>query len=75
MASTTRTTKGTKGGPVTDAEYRALAQFRRALRSFFTSLKKPPKQPASPLPNTNSCSLSAVRTVTGPPPSERSLTG
>jgi DNA-binding MarR family transcriptional regulator len=25
---------GTKGGPVTDAEYRALAQFRRALRSF-----------------------------------------
>jgi DNA-binding MarR family transcriptional regulator len=25
---------GTKGGPVSDAEYRALAQFRRALRSF-----------------------------------------
>lgn len=25
---------GTRGGPVTDAEYRALAQFRRALRSF-----------------------------------------
>jgi DNA-binding MarR family transcriptional regulator len=24
----------TKGGPVSDAEYRALAQFRRALRSF-----------------------------------------
>jgi DNA-binding MarR family transcriptional regulator len=28
------TQKGTKGGRVTDAEYRALAQFRRALRSF-----------------------------------------
>ena len=25
---------GTKSGPVTDAEYRALAQFRRALRTF-----------------------------------------
>ncbi len=25
---------GTRGGPVSDAEYRALAQFRRALRSF-----------------------------------------
>lgn len=25
---------GTRGGAVTDAEYRALAQFRRALRSF-----------------------------------------
>lgn len=25
---------GTKRGPVTDAEYRALAQFRRALRTF-----------------------------------------
>jgi DNA-binding MarR family transcriptional regulator len=25
---------GTRGGSVTDAEYRALAQFRRALRSF-----------------------------------------
>jgi DNA-binding MarR family transcriptional regulator len=25
---------GTKGGPISDAEYRALAQFRRALRSF-----------------------------------------
>ncbi len=25
---------GTKGGPVSDAEYKALAQFRRALRSF-----------------------------------------
>jgi DNA-binding MarR family transcriptional regulator len=25
---------GTKGGPVTDAEYRALAQFRQALRAF-----------------------------------------
>lgn len=32
MAFTTQT--GTRGGPVTDAEYRALAQFRRALRSF-----------------------------------------
>ena len=30
----TSTTTGTRGGPVTDAEYRALAQFRRALRSF-----------------------------------------
>jgi DNA-binding MarR family transcriptional regulator len=26
--------RGTRGGPVTDAEYQALAQFRRALRSF-----------------------------------------
>ena len=32
MAFLTHT--GTKGGPVTDAEYRALAQFRRTLRSF-----------------------------------------
>lgn len=32
MAFTTQT--GTRGGPVTDAEYHALAQFRRALRSF-----------------------------------------
>lgn len=32
MASPSQT--GTRGGPVTDAEYRALAQFRRALRSF-----------------------------------------
>ncbi|MBV9661723.1 MAG: winged helix-turn-helix transcriptional regulator [Acidimicrobiales bacterium] len=32
MTVTTQT--GTRGGPVTDAEYRALAQFRRALRSF-----------------------------------------
>jgi DNA-binding MarR family transcriptional regulator len=30
----TTTAAGTKGGPVTDAEYRALALFRRALRSF-----------------------------------------
>ncbi|HET9732353.1 MAG TPA: MarR family winged helix-turn-helix transcriptional regulator, partial [Acidimicrobiales bacterium] len=30
----TPSTTGTRGGPVTDAEYRALAQFRRALRSF-----------------------------------------
>jgi DNA-binding MarR family transcriptional regulator len=30
----TSTQSGTKGGPVTDSEYRALAQFRRALRSF-----------------------------------------
>jgi DNA-binding MarR family transcriptional regulator len=30
----TATQTGTRGGPVTDAEYRALAQFRRALRSF-----------------------------------------
>lgn len=28
------TQAGTRGGPVTPAEYRALAQFRRALRSF-----------------------------------------
>lgn len=28
------TQTGSKSGPVTDAEYRALAQFRRALRSF-----------------------------------------
>jgi DNA-binding MarR family transcriptional regulator len=36
-ASTSKVTtarKGTRGGPVTDAEYRALARFRRALRSF-----------------------------------------
>lgn len=32
MAMASRT--GTRGGPITDAEYRALAQFRRALRSF-----------------------------------------
>ena len=32
MATATQT--GTRGAPVTDAEYRALAQFRRALRSF-----------------------------------------
>jgi DNA-binding MarR family transcriptional regulator len=32
LALSTQT--GTRGGPVTDAEYRALAQFRRALRSF-----------------------------------------
>ncbi len=32
MTLTTQT--GTRGGPVTDAEYKALAQFRRALRSF-----------------------------------------
>ncbi|HET9076462.1 MAG TPA: helix-turn-helix domain-containing protein [Acidimicrobiales bacterium] len=32
MATASRT--GTRGGPITDAEYRALAQFRRALRSF-----------------------------------------
>lgn len=30
----TTTLAGTRGGPVTDAEYKALAQFRRALRSF-----------------------------------------
>lgn len=30
----TATPTGTKGGAVTDAEYCALAQFRRALRSF-----------------------------------------
>ncbi len=30
----TTTLVGTRGGPVTDAEYKALAQFRRALRSF-----------------------------------------
>ncbi len=30
----TTTAAGTKGGPVTDSEYRALALFRRALRSF-----------------------------------------
>jgi DNA-binding MarR family transcriptional regulator len=28
------TVTGTRGGAVTDAEYKALAQFRRALRSF-----------------------------------------
>jgi DNA-binding MarR family transcriptional regulator len=33
-SSTPSTQTGTRGGPVTDAEYRALAQFRRALRSF-----------------------------------------
>jgi DNA-binding MarR family transcriptional regulator len=32
MPTDTRT--GTKGGAVSDAEYRALAQFRQALRSF-----------------------------------------
>jgi DNA-binding MarR family transcriptional regulator len=32
--ATTRVRTGTRGGPVTDAEYHALAQFRRALRSF-----------------------------------------
>ncbi len=30
----TGTQAGTRGGPVSDGEYRALAQFRRALRSF-----------------------------------------
>lgn len=30
----TRVKAGTTGGPVTDAEYRSLARFRRALRSF-----------------------------------------
>jgi DNA-binding MarR family transcriptional regulator len=30
----TATSTGTRGGAVTDAEYRALAQFRRALRAF-----------------------------------------
>jgi DNA-binding MarR family transcriptional regulator len=34
MSMATATPTGTRGGPVTDAEYRALAQFRRALRSF-----------------------------------------
>ncbi|MBO0732373.1 MAG: winged helix-turn-helix transcriptional regulator [Acidimicrobiaceae bacterium] len=33
-SSVVRPPGGTRGGPVTDAEYRALAQFRRALRSF-----------------------------------------
>lgn len=36
-ASSSKTTtprRGTKGGPVTDDEYHALARFRRALRSF-----------------------------------------
>jgi hypothetical protein len=33
-ADATQVRTGTRGGPVTDAEYRALAQFRRGLRSF-----------------------------------------
>ncbi len=51
--------RGTKGGPVTDDEYRALARFRRALRSFLHFLEEAAR--ASGLTPTQHQLLLAIR--------------
>jgi DNA-binding MarR family transcriptional regulator len=58
---------GAKGAPVTDAEYRALAQFRRALRSFLHFSEEAAKA-AGLTPSQHQLLLAIRGADTGQPP-------